>query len=326
MQAKRGLVSVIILSYKQFAYIYETIDSVLLQDYPAIEIVIADDGSPNFPQNEIVSYIEKNKRDNIQGYTLLHDGVNVGTVKNINNGIKHSSGEFIKIIAGDDTFYDGKVFSTQVEFLEKNPKYYIVTGKACECDEQMKPIYKEQVENTNKVLGTVFELEPKGYFQKCGAEHLFPMVTQALCFRRKFFDEFGLYDERYKLLEDPPMEKRVIINRIPISSVDACVIKHRADVGISANTELFSARRSQYYLDLANYVKNELLSRPQIFPHFKTKYRYKSEMFRYKMSIAKTKKERIMVCITNIDTVFFFGILRPGAMIQKIKIGLSGRK
>ncbi len=79
MQAKRGLVSVIILSYKQFAYIYETIDSVLMQDYPAIEIVIADDGSPNFPQNEIVSYIEKNKRDNIQGYTLLHDGVNVGT-------------------------------------------------------------------------------------------------------------------------------------------------------------------------------------------------------------------------------------------------------
>lgn len=37
-------------------------------------------------------------------------------------------------------------------------------------------------------------------------------------------------------------------------------------------------------------------------------------------------EKKAMVCITNIDTVFFFGILRPGAMIQKIKIGLSGRK
>ena len=315
-----NLLSVVIITYKQFQYIYETIDSILKQDYPAIEIVVADDGSPNFPDCEIRQYIEMKRGENLKCYKLLHDEINVGTVKNINKGIRNSTGKFIKIIAGDDTYHDKYVFTTQIEYLKANPEIMIVTGKTCECDADMNPIFKEQVQKTNNALLSIFQLEPKAYFDKCGKEGLFPLVTQALCFRHSFFDQYGFYDETYRLLEDPPMEKRIIINRVPIAAVDWIIVNHRADVGISANNELFSNKRQQYYLDLTNYVKNELLSRPHIFSPFKTKWRYRTEKFRYEMSIAKDKKQKIKVLLKNIDTIIMFWILRPQTMLKKIKI------
>ena len=44
------LISVVVITYREFSYIYETIDSILQQDYPNIEIVITDDASLDFPE------------------------------------------------------------------------------------------------------------------------------------------------------------------------------------------------------------------------------------------------------------------------------------
>lgn len=53
------VVTVVTLSYKKFDYIFHAIDSVLSQTYPYIEYIIADDGSPNFPMDEIEEYVRK---------------------------------------------------------------------------------------------------------------------------------------------------------------------------------------------------------------------------------------------------------------------------
>ena len=177
-------ISVVLITYKEFSYVFETLDSIFLQDYPAIEIVLADDGSPEFPEEKLRSYIEEHKKENIVGYVFAHSEENIGTVKNINKGIRRASGDFIKIIAGDDAYYDEHVFSAQMACFDADPKLMIVTGRTCECDPEMNPIYKEQVENTNKALPTIFSMEPKAYFDRCRKEHLFPLVTQALLIRK----------------------------------------------------------------------------------------------------------------------------------------------
>ena len=48
----RELVAVIVLSYKNVKGIYDTLDSVLSQDYENIEIIISDDATPNFCEEE----------------------------------------------------------------------------------------------------------------------------------------------------------------------------------------------------------------------------------------------------------------------------------
>ena len=45
MSTMRPLVSVVIPVYNMEAYLVETLDSILASDYPALEIVIMDDGS-----------------------------------------------------------------------------------------------------------------------------------------------------------------------------------------------------------------------------------------------------------------------------------------
>lgn len=62
MEQLRPLVSVVTLTYKNFDYIYKTIDSVISQNYNNIEYIIADDGSENFPYEDINNYINNKKK------------------------------------------------------------------------------------------------------------------------------------------------------------------------------------------------------------------------------------------------------------------------
>ena len=59
LKEKKPLVSCITTTYKKFDYLYQTLDSVFMQDYPNIEIIIGDDGSPDFPEKKIWKYIKK---------------------------------------------------------------------------------------------------------------------------------------------------------------------------------------------------------------------------------------------------------------------------
>lgn len=104
------LLSILIVTFKQIEYLYSTVDSVLSQDYPYIEVIISDDNTPDFPTNEVEQYIENNKKSNLVRYSVIHNMTNSGTVRNINIGLKRCSGECIKIIAGDDLFFDQTVW------------------------------------------------------------------------------------------------------------------------------------------------------------------------------------------------------------------------
>ena len=64
------LFSVIILTYLQRHFIEECIDSVLMQDYPNIELVVCDDCSADFDTQEVMHYVDKNKRNNIKNVII----------------------------------------------------------------------------------------------------------------------------------------------------------------------------------------------------------------------------------------------------------------
>ena len=92
------LVTVAILSYKSFDGIFKTLNSVFQQTYNNIEIVLSDDGSPNFEEyrKKIENYIYTNKTPNISSVILQHLEENVGTSKNCNNAVKVSKGKYFK--------------------------------------------------------------------------------------------------------------------------------------------------------------------------------------------------------------------------------------
>lgn len=66
----RPLFSIIVLTYMQRHLLEECLDSVFIQSYPNIELVICDDCSADFDVDEVKQYIEKNKSKNIRSFVV----------------------------------------------------------------------------------------------------------------------------------------------------------------------------------------------------------------------------------------------------------------
>jgi len=115
------LVSVAIITYNQKPFLKEAIDSVLEQDYPNIEIVVADDCSSDGTQEMLKEYDRQ-----FPGKFILRLGsTNRGITKNSNEAHFACNGKYIAWLGGDDLMLPGKI-SKQVAFLENNPGYHIV--------------------------------------------------------------------------------------------------------------------------------------------------------------------------------------------------------
>ncbi len=192
------LFSVIVLMYNNSEYIEECIDSILLQDYPKIEIIVADDGSESFDGLYIEDYIRGKKKENISSVVVYQNEQNFGTVKSANNAIKKASGVLIKLLAADDALFDSKSLSKARKVLQ-NSQSGIITGDVMRCDENLKPVAKYR----NHLPKSLNRLEPVDVFKRLCVHN--DIVAGGVFFSRKFFDTYGLFDESYILLEDWPM-------------------------------------------------------------------------------------------------------------------------
>lgn len=120
MSADLPLVSVPIVTYNQAAFLREAIDSVLAQDYPNLEIVVADDGSPDGTPDLVREYA----RAHPGRFVLSLSPVNEGITRNQNRAMQTCTGKYVAWLAGDDLFLPGKI-SKQVAFMEANPDHAI---------------------------------------------------------------------------------------------------------------------------------------------------------------------------------------------------------
>jgi glycosyltransferase involved in cell wall biosynthesis len=109
-------VSVAIWTCNQERFIAEAIESALGQDYPGIEIVVADDSSDDSTP-EIVSDYARRYPDRVR--PLLHRGPR-SIVANVNRALAACTGELVAPLDGDDFFLPGKI-SAQAKALADHP-------------------------------------------------------------------------------------------------------------------------------------------------------------------------------------------------------------
>jgi glycosyltransferase involved in cell wall biosynthesis len=101
------LVSVVMPAYNSAQYIAEAIDSVLLQDYPALEIIVVDDGSSDNTTEIVARYGDK---------VSLLTQANQGSAAARNLGIRHANGKYIAFLDADDVWWSQKI-RYQIEAL-----------------------------------------------------------------------------------------------------------------------------------------------------------------------------------------------------------------
>lgn len=93
---KEPLISVIVPIYNVQKYIRQCLDSIILQTYKNLEIILIDDGSKDDSLKIIKEYEKKDKR--IKVLTQKNEGVS----KTRNKGIALSKGDYISFIDSDD--------------------------------------------------------------------------------------------------------------------------------------------------------------------------------------------------------------------------------
>ncbi|CDM68817.1 Hypothetical protein CM240_1659 [Clostridium bornimense] len=216
-------ISIIVLTYNNFKYYKECIDSILCQTYSDIEIVISDDGSLDFPRNEIYNYIYSNISKNIKKITININEHNLGIVKNYNKAIRLSEGDYIFYLAIDDVLYDKNVIKDVVNYFEETGEL-IFTG--------YKDVYNSDLNEYIKTLPRDNEVE---ILKKKDARVLYESLCKGSFisgsntpFSKNLIDKYGYLDESYCYLEDYPRYLSLTKRGCNIGFYDRKLIKYRS--------------------------------------------------------------------------------------------------
>lgn len=116
------LVSIIVPSYNQGKYIKETLDSILTQDYPNLEVLVMDGGS----KDETLEVLKTYARDARVAWKSERDK---GQAEAINKGFAEAKGEILAWLGSDDTYLPGAL-KRQVGYLTAHPETDVVYGDA----------------------------------------------------------------------------------------------------------------------------------------------------------------------------------------------------
>lgn len=178
---KNNLVSVLIPAYNHENYIQETIESIINQTYPNIELIILDDGSKDKTWEKITELKQKSENRFVKSY--FETKQNEGTCITLNKLLKLSSGEFVYIIASDD-LTKPQAIEKEVKFLQDNPDYALAVGDNEYVDSMGKQIFRTQKAFTSNIKNAKYKTVKEFLSSKLKIDFL--------------SDDFGSYKTLYK--------------------------------------------------------------------------------------------------------------------------------
>jgi len=174
------LVSVIIPAYNAARYIERTLESVLAQTYPNLEIIVVDDGSSDTTPEIVQAWTERDGR--VQLVQQANGGVAIAR----NTGIAQANGEFIAPIDADDLWHPTNL-EQQIERLTKaGEQTGVCYGWSVDIDEDDCP-------NGGFRAATI-----EGAVYRSMLCHNFLGNASSTVIRRSALEAIGGYDMRFK--------------------------------------------------------------------------------------------------------------------------------
>ncbi|MFF7706342.1 glycosyltransferase [Pseudomonas sp. NPDC007930] len=181
---QQPLVTVIIASYNHAAYIEASINSVLNQSYPNIELLVIDDGSSDHS-------VELLERLQAQHGFDFRAQANQGLSRTLNQAIARARGELIVSFGSDDIMLPHRI-ATQVAYLQGKPEVGICSANV------------ETIDHHGQVMGPRKQRQRDLPFRRLAFDDLFldrkPGPTAAtLMFRREALEKVGGFNPEIRL-------------------------------------------------------------------------------------------------------------------------------
>lgn len=117
--------TIIVMVYKNLNQVIQTLDSIKKQTYSNYEVIVSDDGSPNYTQEDFDKITEQYKNE-FTYFKLINNGINRGTVKHFNSLISQAKGTIICPLSSGDQFYNENSLQEIMMLLIKKINLYIL--------------------------------------------------------------------------------------------------------------------------------------------------------------------------------------------------------
>ena len=254
MKDNYPLVSVVVITYNSQNFITETLDSVELQTYNNIELIISDDHSTDGTVSYIKSWL-KEKSDRFVRVALVESPINTGVAPNINRGIKKATGEWIKLLSGDDKLLTNSI-TDYVDFINDNPQCNICFGKLHFYGEDAEYI-KHVKEDYNHRYYPYIKANYRAQWRKI-QERLF-VPGPGLFYKKDLWNKVGGFDERFPFADEYPFTYNVLESGERIFFLDKEVYGYHIRKGsLCRENGLINIK---VFEDKFNYIKEVLIGK-----------------------------------------------------------------
>lgn len=264
--ATSPLVSVVVITYNSADYILDTLNSIKEQTYPRLELIISDDCSTD---NTIIicqNWLQQNK-SSFEKIQMLSSPVNTGITANVIRGRNCCTGEWVKIIAGDDLLYSNAI-GTLISYCNQHPDAKVIAGNIQAFGED---------ENLSCELTSLFNARINRFSTLSNEELYLEFIQErvppapGLFYNLKALTKAEIsYDTRIPMINDVPFWISIVKNGIKIHFIKDCVALYRVGSGISTSNAwkspaAYRSKRLLFFLYQWDYLyqkdKLSLLSR-----------------------------------------------------------------
>jgi GT2 family glycosyltransferase len=216
------LVSIVVPVYNAAPFLRESLDSMLAQTYPRLEVIVLDDGSTDETPAIVASYGDRVR--------AVRQRETRGIYGNANDGIALASGQLVGVFHGDDVYLPTLV-EREVEFLEAHPEVGAVFCKDVFVDAEGREFGR--LELPPDVSGG----EPLDYARVLNAlltwKNAFLRCPTALVRAEVYRDLGGYNDAEFKNTSDLEMWLRIARSR-PLAVLDEHLLLYRRGHGSSS--------------------------------------------------------------------------------------------
>ncbi|WP_096203109.1 glycosyltransferase family 2 protein [Bacillus sp. FJAT-45350] len=184
---KSVLVTVIMPAYNSEKYIEESIESVLLQTYSNIELIVLDDGSTDNTIKIIEKLSSKDQRIN-----LYKNERNLGVSETRNKGISMAKGEWIAFLDSDDIWEKTKL-EKQMMYAEASNAEFLYTAVT-------------YINEEGRAYSGQFKVPPKVSYKQLLRQNI--ITCSSVLLKKDFFKNIKM--ERDEMHEDYAVWLRIL--------------------------------------------------------------------------------------------------------------------
>lgn len=252
------LVSVVVTSFNSEKTLEETLESVKNQSYQNLELIVTDDLSKDNSVQLAQNWIAKNK-ERFAATHVVTTSKNTGVSANCNRGMRKATGNWIKLIAGDDLLLENCIYDN-MSYLHDKPHISFLLSK-------LKLFHTG--DNLADFKDNKWSFNSEEFFNKSAKDQLNHFLSGnsvwsiSLIYNREDFLKLGGFDDSKRFIEDYPFYLKMTHHGYKVYLMDKFTVGYRLqEQSLSSRGQLVKRFDFQFWRSTLKYA----------FLNFKVKY------------------------------------------------------